>query len=306
MPMVKTITDLFQPYIGTVEYNGIVADIQRWFYNTKDVVHASWCATSVSFFANQAGILDQLGGKNENVYHMMLATEKANAASHKGVFKYRKSLTNGEVVKRGTIIFMLRSSAPMKETSSKHVTTAYEDFVYHGSGYFKALGGNQSDSIRVSQYSQTTIYAVFNPDYEGEKITHPTLRRGDKGSDVEKMQSDLRKIGFARVSGEEMVADGSFGRITAATVLAFQTLTGIKADAVCGKITWGKIDELLAMPKEKTVALTDVYYRIAPGKNFKALGIVKEGTQATYTCIVDGWLYFPSLKGWGRSSYFSL
>lgn len=302
----KTITDLFEPYIGTVEYNGIIADIQRWFYNTKDVVHASWCATSVSFFADKAGVLDQLGGKNENVFRMMIAAEKANAALHKGAFRYRKSLSEGETIKRGTVIFMLRSSSPMTETSSKHVTTAYQDFTFTGKGTFKALGGNQSDSIRVSEYSQTTIYAVFAPDYDTEKVEHPTLRKGDKGADVKKMQSDLRKIGFARVSGEEMVADGSFGRITAATVIAFQVLTGIKADAICGPITWGKIDDLLAMPKEKTEALTDVYYRVGPGKGYTALGVIKEGTKATFTSIVDGWLYFPSLKGWSRSSYFYL
>ena len=298
--MKKTITDAFEPYIGTVEYNGVVAEIQEWFYGW--LIKDSWCATSVSYFANQVGVLDQIGGKNENVCNMMNAARKTGI----GTFYYKEDIPKGYTVKRGTVMFMLWSGEMKPDNPRIHVTTCYEDFAYKGSGYCKCLGGNQSDSIKINQYSQGNIYAIFVPNYEDDPKTHPTLRKGDKGADVKKMQSDLRKIGFARVSGEEMVADGSFGRITAATVLAFQTLTGIKADAVCGKITWGKIDELLAMPKEKTVALTDVYYRIAPGKNFKALGIVKEGTQATYTCIVDGWLYFPSLKGWGRSSYFSL
>ena len=51
--MTKTITDAFEPYIGTVEYNGIVKTIQEWFYG--DLVKASWCATSCSFFADQVG-----------------------------------------------------------------------------------------------------------------------------------------------------------------------------------------------------------------------------------------------------------
>lgn len=305
MRMSKTITDAFEPYIGTTEYHGIVADIQRWFYG--DLVKASWCATSVSFFANQVGVLSQLGGKNENVYRMMKAAE----GTGKGTFLYRKDIPNGYVIKRGTVIFMLKSDPPMTETSAKHVTTAYEDITYRGSGNMRCLGGNQSDSIKVSQYSQTTIYAIFLPDYEKDptpdKPTHPTLRKGDKGTNVKKMQSDLRKLGFAIVTGKELLADGSYGPITTATVTAFQVITNCcRPDGICGPLTWAKIDELLAMPKEKTVALTDVYLRSGPGPKYKNLGIVAEGKAVTYTTMVDGWIYIPSLKGWSRSAYYDI
>lgn len=313
----KTITDAFAPYVGTKEYDGIVATIQKWFYG--DLVKASWCATSVSYFADQIGILDQIGGKNENVYRMMQAAEKGCKASGKGLFAYAKDL-KGKTIKRGTILFFLNSSAPMTETSGKHVTTAYEPFVYGSGQYCKCLGGNQSDSIRVSSYYQSRIYAIFEPDYGTEEsdthtdtsdtkndtAKHPTLRRGDKGADVKALQKQLRALGFGYVSGDEMVTDGSFGPITKRTVIAFQTLTGLLPDGICGPITWEKIDELAAMAAEKTTALTDVYYRIGPGSGYRALGVVKEGKEITYTDIVDGWLYIPKLKGWSRTSYYWL
>lgn len=303
--MKKTISDAFKPYIGTIEYNGIVAKIQRWFYG--DLVKASWCATSVSYFANEVGVLDQLGGKNENVYQMMMAAKKQWENTGIGNFKFRADIPIGYVIKAGTVLFLLKSSPPMTTTSSKHVTTAVEDFLFNGSGYCKCLGGNQSDSIRISQYSQKTIYAIFEPDYGDEPKKHTTLRKGDKGPEVKEMQNDLRELGFAMVSGKEMVADGSFGAITKATVVAFQVSTGLKADAVCGPKTWAKIDELLEMEPTETVALTDVYYRIGPGPGYKTLGIVKEGDKVVFTDIVnENWMYIPELKGWSKTSYYNL
>ena len=301
-----TVTDAFAPYIGTVEYNGIVATIQKWYYGS--LVKDSWCATSMSYFANSLGILDKIGGKNENVYYMMRACQNAGD----GEFYYRDDIPQGYIVRRGTIIFLLTSDPPMTSTSRKHVTSAYEDFTWKGSGYVQCLGGNQSDRIKVSQYAQKNIYAIFRPNY-GEAPTptptptHTTLRRGDKGISVREMQAQLNTIGFANVSGSEMVVDGSFGPITEETVRIFQNRTQCCAvDGICGPRTWTRIDRLLAMPPEPTVAITDVYYRTGPGADFESLGVIHEGDNVTYTDIVDGWIFIPQLGGWSRSSYFLL
>ena len=307
--MPKTVTDAFAPYIGTVEYNGIVATIQKWYYG--DLVKDSWCATSMSYFANTLGLLDKIGGKNENVYYMMKACENAGD----GIFFYRKDIPQDYVIRRGTIIFLLTSDPPMTSTSRKHVTSAYEDFTWKGKGYVKCLGGNQSDRIKVSQYSQSNIYAIFRPNY-GETPTptptpptplHKTLRRGDKGESVREMQAYLNTIGFMSVSGQEMVVDGSFGPITEKTVTLFQTATKCcTPDGICGPLTWAAIDKLLDMKPERTTAMTEVYIRSGPGADYKALGTVKEGDTVTYTSIVDGWLYLPDRDGWSRSSYYWL
>ena len=57
---------------------------------------------------------------------------------------------------------------------------------------------------------------------------------------------------------------------------------------------------------EKTTALTNVDYHIGPGKGFKKLGVVSEGKTVTYTTILDGWMYIPSLKGWSMTKYYKM
>lgn len=303
----KTVTDMFQAHIGAHEYDDFVTKMIRWYYD-GNFAKVAWCAISMSYMMNQLGLLDQIGGKNQNCYEMLKDVTAAVKKTGKGKLTMRENIKKGYSIKRGTIIFMLNDGdPPMKVTSKKHVTSANKDFSYKGTGTFESLGGNQSDEIMVKPYAQSRIYAVFEPDYSAEEKTHPTLRRGDKGAAVKTMQSDLRKIGFANVSGKEMVVDGSYGAITQATVIAFQVLTNTAPqDGICGKKTWGKIDELLAMPKHSTVALTDVNLRTGPGTGFPKIGVVKEGTKVTYTVILDGWLYLPSLGGWSRSKWHSL
>lgn len=161
--MLRTLTDLFEAYIGVKEYDGIVAEIQRWFYG--ELVKDSWCATSVSYFANRLGILSQIGGKNENVYLMMEACRKAAAETGKGTFFYRDQIPKGAVLKRGAIVFQQHEGTKMTTGSRKHVTTSQASLPYTGRGSFMALGGNQSDGILPKNYQQRTIYAVFYPVY---------------------------------------------------------------------------------------------------------------------------------------------
>lgn len=298
----KTITDLFQQHIGVKEYDGIVRTMIEWYYGHFSKV--AWCAISCSYMANKLGILDQFGGKNDNVCTLMKQTEAANKKTGKGTFKYRKNIANGSVIKRGTVIFLLKSDPPMTTTSAKHVTTAYEDFVYNGTGWFDSLGGNQDNYIKVKKYPQKQIYAIFAPDYG---TAHPTLRKGDKGADVREMQKDLKKLGFGRITGHTLLAGGSFKTNTYNTVKKFQEITKCcTPDGVCGPKTWAMIDKLLATPLHTTTALTNVYVRTGPGLDYKKVAKVKEGNTAQYANIVNGWLYIPKHNGWSKSTYYAM
>ena len=303
---IKTVTDMFQAHIGAHEYDDFVTKMIKWYYG-GGFSKVAWCAISMSYMMNELGLLDQIGGKNQNCYKMLCSIKDAVKKTGKGVFKMREDIKKGETIKRGTIILMLNDGKPpMTTTSEKHVTSAYKDFAYKGTGTFESLGGNQSDEIMVKTYAQSRIYAIFAPDYGAEEKKHPTLRKGDKGNDVKKMQNDLRKIGFSNISGKEMVADGSFGAITQATVVAFQVINDLKQDGICGPKTWAKIDELLLMSKKNTVALTDVNVRTGPGTGFPRITTVNEGDKVTYTVIIDGWIYIPALNGWSRSKWYNL
>jgi N-acetylmuramoyl-L-alanine amidase/Putative peptidoglycan binding domain len=63
---------------------------------------------------------------------------------------------------------------------------------------------------------------------------HPTLKRGDNNADVAELQ---RALGV-------LIADGDFGSITETWVKAFQAATGLKADGICGPVTWEEVDAL--------------------------------------------------------------
>lgn len=288
----RTITDAFTPYIGTTEYHGIVAKIQQWYYGC--LIKDSWCATSVSYFANEVGILDQIGGKNENVCLMMRAAEKTG----KGAF-YHKAELKKRRIRRGTILFMLWDGEMRPDNPSKHVTTAAEDFDYTGRGYCKCLGGNQGDQIKIAQYSQAKIYAAFEPDY-GEG--HKTLRRGDKGAAVVELQGILNRLGYKDGMGNFLAADGSYGPRTEAAVKNLQEDQGLEVDGICGPITWAKIDEWLAWAHTVTPS-TPLNVRKGPGKDYDWITVIFDGQEYETTREKDGWDYLPKLDGWASAAY---
>ncbi|MBC1258936.1 peptidoglycan-binding domain-containing protein, partial [Trichormus variabilis] len=61
----------------------------------------------------------------------------------------------------------------------------------------------------------------------------PILRIGLRGSEVVKLQQQLKKLGFLK--GD---ADGDFGETTESAVKAAQKRYGLEADGVVGGSTW--------------------------------------------------------------------
>lgn len=66
--------------------------------------------------------------------------------------------------------------------------------------------------------------------------TYPTLRRGDRGEAVRRLQTSLHDAGHAPGA-----ADGIFGAQTAQAVRGFQARIGTAADGVAGPLTWGAL-----------------------------------------------------------------
>lgn len=91
-------------------------------------------------------------------------------------------------------------------------------------------------------------------------IAPRTLRKGNRGTDVEELQRTLNADPRYPTK-----VDGIFGADTAASVRAFQADHGLKADGVVGPDTWAKLDEVEQdedgtdkpeAPAEPTPALT--------------------------------------------------
>lgn len=147
---------LFKQFEGTKEYDGIVAQIQKWYYGS--LVKASWCATAVSYFADQLG----LPIKAENVNIMRW---KCETLAGGGTGKYWDRRTTGlpDVIHKGDILFWLWSGDTMTNTSSKHVGVCAADKVAIQSAVVPCIGGNQDDKICVKNYDTRKLYAVYHP-----------------------------------------------------------------------------------------------------------------------------------------------
>lgn len=137
---------LMEPYLGTKEYDGIVEDIQKWYYGR--LIKAPWCSTCMSYFLNAAG----LSVKDENVYGLFLKAK----TSGKG------SIIMGAPAElcKGDIVFLCYSGV-MSTTASKHVTVCTEDTLVSASGSFTGRGGNQDDMLCDKTFSCKNIYAVW-------------------------------------------------------------------------------------------------------------------------------------------------
>lgn len=71
------------------------------------------------------------------------------------------------------------------------------------------------------------------------KVAAPTLRRGNSGAEVSKLQANLNMFGY------KLTVDGDFGGNTEAALIGFQTLTKIDVDGIYGKQSAAKMGEFI-------------------------------------------------------------
>lgn len=105
-------------------------------------------------------------------------------------------------------------------------------------------GWNASKPFWQGHYKSPYKYHKENYIFQGfiylpETPPIRALRKGDKGAEVELMQSRLCERGYLR----KTEIDGSFGRITLGAVLCFQFEHGLAVDGVCGPKTQAALTE---------------------------------------------------------------
>ena len=69
-----------------------------------------------------------------------------------------------------------------------------------------------------------------------ESESYPTLRRGSRGGYVKELQTILN-YGY----GAHLAVDGCFGPSTEIALIAFQKMRGLKADGICGPVSWAEL-----------------------------------------------------------------
>jgi hypothetical protein len=139
-PKKKLLSDAFLEYLGAKEYTGIVQVIQEWYYGR--FVKASWCATSLSYFADACGLSKQIG-KHENVDRMKEYMAKNNKIKMSLAYK------GNYIPKTGDVVFF----------SDKHT---YNDCTHVGAvlavdnNMVTWIAGNTSDSIAIRETNMKT------------------------------------------------------------------------------------------------------------------------------------------------------
>lgn len=84
------------------------------------------------------------------------------------------------------------------------------------------------------------------------------LTRGDKGSEVTKLQQNLIALGYGKLM-DPYGADGSFGPATESAVKAFQSDYKLEIDGIAGSKTQAKISELLKKSAKSEIDYKKMY-----------------------------------------------
>lgn len=96
--------------------------------------------------------------------------------------------------------------------------------------------------LTMAKLKEATGSTAQKPTTESKPSTDkPTIRKGDSGDAVRRMQTALVRAGCSLpLHG----IDGDCGDETVAAVKAFQTTHGLVADGICGVLTWAQLDKV--------------------------------------------------------------
>lgn len=128
---------------------------------------------------------------------------------------------------------------------------SYDGVKFHneGPGVTKTCPGTsliKAEMIREAKAlnAGTGASKEDNKNREMGSKTMATLKRGDKGSEVKRLQQDLIILGYGKPMGD-YGADSSFGPATEEAVKLFQKSNGLGVDGRAGPKTQGKVEEML-------------------------------------------------------------
>ena len=143
-------------------------------------------------------------------------------------------------LRTGNMCSLILATGAFEELSGKEYTTKPD--------YLKA------GDILCTKTSGHTVIVLTDGAKAGEKI-HPTLRKGDKGSDVANLQKLLMQAGYAL---PKFGADGDFGDECLNAVKAFQRDKKLTVDGIVGAKTWAALLAVPTLEKRYKIIINDV------------------------------------------------
>lgn len=141
----RNLADIMKEWEGAREYEGIVAEIQKWYYGY--VLEDAWCATSVSYAAHLAGgEIEKQVGKYENVDRMKDHLNQQNRLD------CTKNYGGGAYIpKVGDLVFFSIKYS-YKDCTHVGAITA----VNASTGRISVISGNCDDMVKTKDYNYFT------------------------------------------------------------------------------------------------------------------------------------------------------
>lgn len=85
-----------------------------------------------------------------------------------------------------------------------------------------------------------------DPDKKTVRIAKPTLRKGNKNTEVKYLQKNLNRLGIKDDAGKKLEVDGDFGPKTDQAVRRFQKVYKLEIDGIYGQKSYAAMKEALA------------------------------------------------------------
>jgi len=144
-----------------------------------------------------------------------------------------------------------------KAVIPSYVYTGNLESLLMSTGYFKKLTGNKyltsSFYVKAGDILNAAGHHVITVLEDGplcdkktnNKVAEPILRKGNTGSEVKKLQSNLNKLGFTDSEGEKLELDGKFGASTYESLCKFQKKYSLEVDGIYGKVSYSWMSKLI-------------------------------------------------------------
>lgn len=116
------------------------------------------------------------------------------------------------------------------------------------SHWLKKYGLNMNDYRAAVQAAMKEGVEVEYIECDDQKPARATIRKGSRGEDVVYLQTCLLNLGYRL---PEYGADGSFGNETFVALKAFQVISGLTADGVCGPATWKAVEDAVKAKEQR-------------------------------------------------------
>ncbi|NES64085.1 MAG: peptidoglycan-binding protein [Okeania sp. SIO2D1] len=94
------------------------------------------------------------------------------------------------------------------------------------------FGSRTESAVKQFQKDRSLIVDGIVGSQTWKALLPPTLSRGSRGNDVERLQMTLNEMGYS------LVGDGIFGSNTEAAVKEFQKNSRLEVDGIVGPLTW--------------------------------------------------------------------